>query len=234
MIKGIYFTGRSLDTQVRNIDVIANNIANINTTGFKRQVPFIELLNNSGTTDIKQVTDHAQGEIVQTSNPLDVAISGKGYFTLQTDEGPQLTRNGKFKLDNDGFLINEQGNKVLGKNGEINIADYVANDNQKLTISKNGVIRMGDIEIDTLLIQKKNPSDEMDRTSGLNFLSGNDTMPANDSEFEISQGYLEESNVNPVVEMESMIQKNKDYETAYKIMNFLDKSLQEANEVGKT
>jgi flagellar basal body rod protein FlgG len=234
MIKGIYFTGRSLDTQVRNIDVIANNIANLSTTGFKRQVPFIEVLTNSGTTDIKQVTDHTQGEMVQTSSPLDVAISGEGFFTLQTNQGIQLTRNGKFKLDNDGFLVNEQGNKVMGKNGEINIADNIVNENEKLTISKNGVIKMGDTEIDTLLIQQKNTADQMDRAAGLNFLSGEDVVPADESKFELAQGYLEESNVNPVIEMESMIQKNKDYETAYKIMNFLDKSLQNANEIGKT
>jgi len=234
MIKGIYYTGRSLENKIRNIDVIANNIANINTVGFKRQVPFIEVLNSSGTSTIKQTTDHTQGEIVQTSNPLDVAIKGDGYFTIQTNEGPQLTRSGKFSLDSDGFLINEQGNKVLGKNGEINISQNIINDNGKLSISKNGTISIGENEIDTLLIQKKNNAEENDRTSGLNFQPGNNSTLADESEYNVSQGYLEGSNVNPVIEMESMIQKNKDYETAYKIMNFLDKSLQNANEIGKT
>jgi flagellar basal body rod protein FlgG len=234
MIKGIYYTARSLDAKTKDIDVIANNIANINTVGFKRQVPFIEVLNSSGTSAIKQVTDHTQGEVVLTSNPLNVAISGDGYFTLQTEQGEQLTRNGKFKLDSDGYLVNDQGNKVLGKNGEINISQNIVNDNEKLTISKNGLISMGEHEIDTLLIQKKNNAEEMDRAPGLNFQPGDESTPADESEYTLSQGYLEESNVNPIVEMETMIQKNKDYESAYKIMNFLDKSLQNANEIGKT
>lgn len=234
MIKGIYFTSRSLDSKMKDIDVISNNIANINTVGYKRQVSFVEVLNSSGTPDIKQVTDHTQGEVVLTSNPLDVAISGDGYFTIQTNQGQQLTRNGKFKLDTDGFLINDQGFKVLGKNGEINISQYIINDNEKLAISKNGLIKMGENEIGTLLIQKKNNNEEMDRAPGLNFQPGNESTPADESEYNISQGYLEESNVNPIVEMETMIQKNKDYESAYKIMNFLDKSLQNANEIGKT
>jgi flagellar basal body rod protein FlgG len=234
MIKGIYFTGRSLETKMKDIEVIANNIANINTVGFKRQVPFIEVLNSTGTSEIKQVSDHTQGEIVATSNPLDVAISGDAYFTLQTDDGQQLTRDGKFKLDSDGYLVNDQGNKVLGKKGEINISQNIINDDEKLTISKNGIIKMGDNEIDSLLIQTKNKTDVMDRTSGLNFQPGEESTIADENDYTVSQGYLEQSNVNPVAEMESMIQKNKDYESAYKIMNFLDKSLQNANEIGKT
>jgi flagellar basal body rod protein FlgG len=234
MIKGIYYTARSLDNKIKDIDVIANNIANINTVGFKRQVPFLEVLNSTGKSEIKQVTDHTQGEISLTSNPLDVAISGDGYFTVQSDEGQQLTRNGKFKLNEDGFLINDQGNKVLGKNGEINLAQNIIDDNEKITISKSGIIKMGDREIDTLLIQNKNNAEEMDRSSGLKFQPGNEYSIAEENKYSISQGYLEESNVNPINEMESMIQKNKDYETAYKIMNYLDKSLQNANEIGKT
>jgi flagellar basal body rod protein FlgG len=234
MIKGIYFTGRSLDTKMKDIGVIANNIANINTVGFKRQVPFIEVLNSTGTSETKQITDHTQGEITATSNPLDVAISGDGYFTLQTNDGQQLTRNGKFKLDSDGYLVNDQGNKVIGKKGEINISQNIINNNEKFTISKNGIIKMGDNEIDTLLIQTKNKVDEMDRAPGLNFQPDNESTVADENDYSISQGYLEQSNVNPVAEMESMIQQNKDYESAYKIMNVLDKSLQNANEIGKT
>lgn len=233
MIKGIYYTGRSLETRVKNIDTIANNIANLNTVGFKRQVPFIEVLNSSGSVSIKQITDFTQGEIILTSNPLDAAISGDGYFTLQAENGIELTRNGKFKLNSEGFLVNEQGYKVLGQNGEINISDFQLNDQQKITISKEGILKIGENEIDTLQISKIAAGSNPTRTSGLNFLGDGDITKADKKDYEIAQGYLEESNVNPVIEMEAMIQKNTDYESAYKVMKFLDESLKNANEIGK-
>lgn len=232
MIKGIFLTGNSLESKFKSIDVVANNIANINTIGFKRQVPFSEILKENGGRQIKQVTDFSQGEVTRTANPLDLAISGDGFFTLKTDDGVQLTRNGKFKLDDDGFLINEQGYKVLGKKGEINIFEFQLDKDSQITVSQDGLIKVGETEIDSLLISKRDKDTTLDRAEGLNFYN-EENVDADPTSYKISQGYLEESNVNPIIEMEQMIQKNKEYETAYKVMGSLDQSLKNAIEIGK-
>ncbi len=234
MIKGIYTVARSLHSGMKNVNVLANNLANINSTGFKRVIPFSEYLDQSGKLQIKQFTDYKQGEIIQTANPLDVAISGKGFFVVKTENGQQLSRDGRLKISEEGFLVNQNGDKILGKNGEINISDFSFNDNQSLTISKNGEIKVGNNTVGELLIAKVDDPQALTRNGGLDFDPENQGFSAAEPEdYEIAQGYLEESNVNPILEMETMIQTNSNYESAHKVMNFLDQSLQEANEIGK-
>ncbi|MCK9210183.1 MAG: flagellar hook-basal body complex protein, partial [Ignavibacteriaceae bacterium] len=98
MIDGIYNVARSLNSKVKSIDVLANNLANINSTGFKKQIPFQEYLDKNGKIEVKQSTDYGQGEVILSANPLDLAISGEGYFLVKTENGTELTRNGKFHI----------------------------------------------------------------------------------------------------------------------------------------
>ncbi|SRR5690606_10673008 len=232
MIEGLYYGSRSLDTRSKNIESVAGNLANINTTGYKRQLPFSEVLLNTGEVLIKQYTDFSQGELVSTGNQLDAAISGEGYFVLRSDEGEEYTRSGKFKISSEGYIVNDQGFKVIGKSGEINIQDYLVQGKSQIQINSSGEIKIDDAVIDSLKIVKLNSVENMLRTSGLNFLC-DDVTELNENEFEIHQGYLEESNVNPVIEMESMIMMNNEFESAHKVMKYLDQSLGQANEIGK-
>ncbi len=235
MIKGIYTAGRSLDHRTKNIDIIANNLANINTTGYKREVPFSELVNNYGDAAIRKITSHQQGEVIQTSNPLDLAISGKGFFAVKNDEGSlELTRDGRFRIAEDGFLVDGTGKKVVGKNGEISLDETLRSKNSIILITKAGEIKIGDMIVDTLLVLNVDEAGQLVRSSGSNFLTeGVDYYPATEDNYAISQGYLEESNTNPIVEMEAMIQLNKEYEAAQKIIAALDQSLDNANDIAK-
>ncbi len=234
MIDGIYNVARSLNSKVKSIDVLANNLANINSTGFKKQIPFQEYLDGNGKIEVKQPTDYGQGEVILSANPLDLAISGEGYFLVKTENGTELTRNGKFHISDDGFLVNGKGDKILGKNGEISFGDFINADNPSIKISKDGDIKMGDTDIDSLVVVRlENPQDAI-RTSDSNFAVANDNYStASPQDFEVVQGYLEESNVNPILEMETMIQTNKDYESAYKMMHYLDQALDKSNQIGK-
>ncbi|MHB1687340.1 MAG: flagellar basal-body rod protein FlgF [Ignavibacteriaceae bacterium] len=233
MIKGIYTAARGLDARMKNLEVIANNLANLNTTGFKKEMPFSEIMNQYGETQIQQVTDFKQGELVQTNNPLDLAVSGKGFFVVQTNGGPQLTRNGSFKISDDGYLVDQQGDKVMGQRGLIKI-DMLSFEKQKnITISKDGEVKYGNNVADSLMIAKMDDQQDSTRTSGVNFSANGGYQLANQSDFEVKQGYLEESNVNPIKEMENMIQVNNEYQSASKMITFLDKSLDEANQIGK-
>lgn len=235
MIKQIFLAGRSLEARFKNLEVIANNLANINTTGYKKTIPFSEvIMKETDEIRARQIIDKQQGEAEQTNNPLDAAIFGEGFFTLQTERGIELTRNGKFNISNDGFLINEKGDKVLGKNGLINFNLFTLDKDQTVTISPEGRIKLGETEVDSLLISKLENYEKNSLTDGSYFISDSGYYnPADESEFRVAQGYLEMSNVNAVDEMTAMIQLNRDFESTYKIVNFLDESLEKANQVGK-
>lgn len=234
MVNGIYNVARSLNTKVKSIDVLANNLANINSTGFKKQVPFQEYLNKNGEIAVKQTTDYGQGEVILSANPLDLAISGDGYFLVKTENGTELTRNGKFHISDDGFMVNGNGDKVLGNNGEISFSDLMDADNPSISISKTGEIKIGETTVDSLVIAKLENPQEAIRTSSSNFADADDNYSiASPENYEIVQGYLEESNVNPILEMQSMIETNKDYESAYKIMRYLDQTMEKSNQIGR-
>lgn len=235
MIKGIYTAGRSLEHRIKNIDVIANNLANLGTTGYKREVPFTEILNSYGDVSIRKVTSQLQGDILQTSNPLDLAISGDGFFVVKGEDGQkELTRDGRFKLNDEGFLVNANGLKVIGQNGEISIEESLLAKDSVIAINKGGEIKIGEHTVDTLLVLKVDDDENLMRGGGSNFLMGEQNYhAAEEGSYLISQGFLEESNTNPILEMESMISINKEYETAQKVISALDTSLGHANEIGK-
>jgi flagellar basal body rod protein FlgG len=234
MIKGIYHAGRSLSNQTKNLERIANNLANINTIGFKREGLFIEFLKQEGGSEIRTPVDLRQGNFAQTGNPLNLAISGDGYFVLHFNGQYELTRNGNFAISENGFLVNQDGKKVMGKNGEISLLNYTISDEQVISINENGEIRIGDTIVDTILIANRDEKLNDFGILGLKYddLTDLDLSIGEDS-YQILQGYLEESNVNPIEEMELMIKVSKDYEASYKIVQSLDDTIQKANEIGK-
>lgn len=234
MVEGINSASRALCNGMSNISVVANNLANINTTGYKRDLPFAEMLGAEGQVYYEQYTDHQQGDVVYTNNPLDVALSGEGYFTIDTGTELQFTKNGKFKLSEDGYLVTQLGYKVLGEGGEISLSEFQLDKEQQIRITKEGEIFVGKTSIDTLQISKINNVNQLKKTEGSSFiLYGGDYETVEEGEFQIAQGYLESSNVNPVIEMEAMIQMSKDYESATKMVQALDRSLEQANQIGK-
>ncbi len=235
MVKGIYIAGRSLDQRIKNIDVIANNLANINTIGYKREIPFSEIINQYGNVEIRKLTSQQQGEILQTSNPLDLAISGDGFFAVKNPEGNiEFTRDGRFKINDEGFFVDGLGRKVMGKNGEISVEETLLSKEAVILVGKGGEIKVGEKVIDTILVLNVNNANGLIRTSGSNFSAeGQEYTPADEGSYSISQGYLEEANTNPIIEMEAMIQLNKEYEAAQKVIAALDSSLGQAIEIGK-
>lgn len=235
MIKGIYTVARSMDQRAKNIDVIANNIANINTTAYKREIPFSEYINEAGESQIRKLTSQQQGELVLTSNPLDMAISGNGFFVVKGDDGRlELTRNGRFQISDEGYLVDAEGKKVLGKNGGIYLEDILREKDSAIVVSSAGEIKIGEQYVDTFLIVKVDSPEQLERSGESNFFVNDENfVEASFDDFKISQGYLEESNTNPILEMEAMIQLNKAYERSQKIINALDQSLDYANQIGK-
>jgi flagellar basal-body rod protein FlgF len=252
MVKGLHTTALGMLPKTLKIDVIANNLANVNTTGFKKSNLFVRELikadlvgNQSNLSDpfnkIPQTADidFSQGKLEQTKNPLDLAINGEGFFAVETDNGVKYTRNGNFTLSADGAIVTTDGYKVLGEGGELYIPDPQKIQADQLTVAKNGEIYIGKKLIDKLQVVNF-PKDENGK-SKLQYAGNNLYSAPNDysnetsdvRNYEIQQGFLEGSNVNALEEMVNMMQLSSAIQIDQKVIRYQDNSLQQANEVGK-
>lgn len=204
----------------REMDVVANNIANINTSGYKSQtVLFEEYLMpvaeatafKTSDQTLRYVQDWAtyrdveQGRILPTGNPLDVAIEGEGYLVVQTPNGERYTRNGALKINSIGELVTNEGYKILGTGGQI----AIGNDDIDLTIASDGTISSTNGQIGKLRIVSFANEQALKR-EGSSLYSGDN--PTEITTPRIAQGLLEKSNVEPVHEIARMIEITRSYE----------------------
>lgn len=231
----------------RAMDVIANNLANVSTPGFKREAAKFEeyvammrpaegqkgMQSVSFVKDAGVIRDAGQGNVEQTGATYDLAINGKGYFAIQTPAGLRYTRDGHFSLDGNGNLVTSQGYQVQGDGGAITITpnDGDINIAPDGTISSvvNGVgnqlgkIKVVDFADDKLLVKQ-----------GGNLYSTNQgpTAPAN---VNIRQGALESSNVQPVIEISKMIEVMRAYEATANLSKSQEDMMRQAIErLGQT
>ena len=208
----------------RAMDVIANNIANVSTPGFKRDAAKFEeyvammrpaegqkgMQPVSFVKDAGVIRDTGQGNIEQTGATYDLAISGKGYFVVQTPAGPRYTRDGHFSLDGNGNLVTSQGYQVQGDGGTVTIAPTdgdinIAPDGMISSVvngvgNQLGKIKVVDFADDTLLTKQ-----------GSSLYSTGQT-PNTPATVNIRQGALEASNVQPVIEISKMLEVQRAYE----------------------
>jgi flagellar basal-body rod protein FlgF len=208
----------------REMDVVANNIANVDTTGYKADGSlFEEYLSSSARTDagarVSYVRDRGvwhdmnAGGMQRTGNPLDVAIDGDGFFTVQTSRGQRYTRNGSFKINPAGQLVTSEGDPVLGSGGPIT---FQPNDRQ-ISISPDGTIsaRQGNSTADSVrgtltVVNFANPQ-QLQKDGGSTFKPPAGVTPQAATGAKIVQGELEKSNVRGVVEMSRMIEITRSY-----------------------
>ncbi len=246
MIKGIYISGVGMMPNKIKIDVIVNNLANINTTGFKKDNIFIRILKNA-SLDINKngggelsglyVTEYTsfdQGNLRHTGNPLDLAINGNGFFVVKSPDGLRYTRNGNFMITSDGKIVNSNGCVLIGLGGEIKLPAISEVKNLDVTITRNGEIYVGDKFIDKIKIVWFDDSTKLKKDSATGFVVSDGANEIHLSEgYEIYQGFLEGSNVNAIKEMVRMIEASKIYESNYKSVQHQDETLTKANELGK-
>jgi len=252
MVKGLHTAALGMLPKTMKMDVIANNLANVNTTGYKKSDLFTRELikadllgkKNSHSDPITKIPekftiDFSQGRLEQTNNPLDLAINGEGYFAVETDNGVKYTRNGHFGISEEGALVTSDGYKVLGEGGEIYLTNPQKIQAEQLVITKDGEIMMGRKVIDKLQVVSF-PQDETGQNvlqyAGNNLYSAPNEYSAesvNLSNYDIQQGYLESSNVNALEEMVEMIHLNAAIQIDQKVIKSQDSSLQQANEIGR-
>ncbi len=211
--------------QMHRLDVAAQDLANVNTSGYKGQrLSFGELLANRLPPEDRpggfvavanQLTDFGPGEIQPTGNPFNLALQGDGFFAVQTNRGVRYTRNGTFSLKPDGTLSTMQGDAVLGEGGPIQITGV------KVQVAADGTITSDDGEIGKLKIVRMTDPRGVTKEGTDLFVTAADNLQE-DPDPRVLQGSLEQSNVSPIEGMVSLIALNRQFEASQRAMTLMD------------
>jgi flagellar basal-body rod protein FlgF len=243
MVNGLYTASRGMTNILAKQDINTQNLANTNTSGFK-------LARLANTTEVtigrnedglltqreyqsisESVTSFTQGPMVRTANNFDLALSGKGFFTIQGEDGPRYTRNGSFTVNSMGELVTLSGKKVLDDQG---VAVNMKGDDAQF-MEDGGIFVDGKRTAGLAIV-------DFDNTKLLRYgedgLFNNSDPVANPAhlpeEIGVRQGFLEGSNVDPISSMVNMMAEFRNYEADQKALKAIDETLAKAvNEVGK-
>lgn len=255
MMRSLYTAATGMDAQQTKMDTIANNLANANTTGFKKtRADFEDLLSETirspqeatpqggaapiplqvglGVRTGATTRSFSQGDFTQTDNPMDLAIEGQGFFHITRGNGDQAyTRAGNFSVDSEGRLVTQRGDLVEPRITVPSNATHVTvTPDGKITATIPGEVKpvdLGQLELATFV----NPA-------GLEAIGGNLytqttasgmptlTRPGENGTGNVTQGFLESSNVKAVEEMVSMISTQRSYELNSKVIQTADQMLQ--------
>ncbi len=179
----------------------------------------------------RNVTDYEQGGFKITHNDLDIALQGRGFLAVKTENGERYTRNGELKLTADGILVNSQGREIVGENGKIQLQGE-----NKIAINEFGEIVQNELVIDKLKIVNPSNIERMQKQGDnlYKFFGGEEMMKEPEFKGKVLQGVLETSNVETVTEMVKMIETQRSYQAGQRIIRAIDETLGKAvNEVGK-
>jgi flagellar basal body rod protein FlgG len=237
MDQGIYAASSGGLVENRRIEVVSNNIANVNTVGFKaqrivgKQQEFSDTLASiigaqarafedqervPGVTDIRTVTDFSPGPVSHTGNPLNVALSEPDtFFVVNTPEGEQYTRAGNFTLDAQGNIVTADGFAILGEGGPVTISQGAPN------ISSNGTVTSGGATIGRLRTVRFEDSEALERVGSARFKANGGVQPTVVEASMVPQS-VEMPNVNIVESIVEMISAQRSFEAYAKTVETID------------
>jgi flagellar basal-body rod protein FlgF len=206
MNSGYYAAFTGLVARMQALDLLANNLANVNTTGFRSQHEFYQAvtasLANQPLTPLNRaindfgvlggsIVDVRQGNLTSTGNNLDLGVSGPAFFAVQTGNGVRFTRNGSFHVNTQGQVVTEDESPVLGAQGPLQLPPG------KVTIAPDGTISVADAVAGQVRLVEFVPGTNLVPEGNSNFIAPDGAdKPATSSSVE--QGMLESSNLNPV------------------------------------
>lgn len=209
---------------MREMQVVANNMANISTTGFRREgvlfAEYVDALDGdqpslSMAYAHGRVVDFEQGPLANTGNSLDFAIQGEGYFMIAAPEGNQLTRAGSFMRSPEGELVTPEGFRVLDNGGS---AIFVPADQGPVSMGEDGTLSVNGAPLAQIGLYLPVDATNISLQAGTRFAVPDGTLPADAAR--VMQGFVEQSNVDPVSEISRMIEVQRAYEMG---QNFLDR-----------
>ncbi|MEX0944434.1 MAG: flagellar hook basal-body protein [Balneolaceae bacterium] len=249
MIDRFYAQMQAMQMLSKAQDVTADNLANINTPGFKGGTIFYRLLQDNvdentdatGTplTEAMQRINLEQGILEPTGNLFDFGISGEGFFVVEEEGQTFLTRDGRFRMDSDGYLVNSRGAKVQGNAGDIRIQSYFQANGQDghepvLEVAKDGTIRVNERAHDQIQIVNISDPEKLERRGHAYFSIDEEFIKSDGEKGVMMQGYYEKGNVDPMNEMVDMMKTMQMFESQQKAMQSSDETLSQAiNSLGR-
>lgn len=260
MLKGLYTAYTGMVNQQKRLDTMTNNLANVNTVGYKKEGATSQAFSDVLAYRIKDVTtpgyteklgtmnlgvkigenytDWSQGSFRQTENTYDLALSGNGFFNIEfTDKSgntsTMYTRDGGFTVNKDGYLVNDNGDYVLGVTNGGAQERIRLNPTAETTIDEFGNIYQDDTAVARIMITDFADYNYLAKY-GENYYQAIEGAELTDADTQVHSGYLEQSNVETVQEMVNMISIQRNYEANQKVITTYDKSLDiTVNQIGK-
>ncbi|ONI46957.1 flagellar basal body protein [Candidatus Epulonipiscioides saccharophilum] len=255
MVRGLYTAGTGMQVQTRRMDIISNDLANSNTTAYRKDYAIVESFDevlikrldgiNEGPWDYKDLgtvsngariaeiyTDFRPGNLRLTGISNNLAINGEGFFRVTTPDGERLTRDGSFVINGNGDLVTSEGYQVQGTDGPIQLGRNFFDQAREMKVLPDGKVVLGTIVLNTIDLVTVDDLQALGREADNLFdPTGQQLNPVNSM---IEQGYLESSNVNPVNAMVDMISVSRAYEANQKMVQIHDELIGKAvNDVGK-
>lgn len=243
MSGSIYKAGAGAILQQLRLDVYANNLANVNTIGFKADQPVFRLEEGQAPTDVdnnparlspyalplEYRTNFESGPVQNTGGQLDVAIMGRGFFEVRSPEGPQYTRSGQFTVNDRGELSTPQGWPVMGQGGVIAI------EGSQVEFTDDGQVSVDGDVVGVLRVVDFIDPDQLRKTGSTLFKTDNPSAGLIDAkDYTIAQGALETSNVDAIRTMTEIIESMRVFETYQKVIKAADDATgKTVNEVGR-
>jgi flagellar basal-body rod protein FlgF len=228
---GIYAACSGLRAQVDALDLLANNLANLNTAGFKEELAYFSPMNQAAEASANAgdigasinsliktqgAINTANGSLSQTNRDLDVAIEGNGFLVVETPRGIRYTRNGSLMRNAKGVLVASEGSPILGASGRpITLGPGAIN------INEEGAVTVDGKEIDRMKIVSFDDLTKISREGNSLLLLQNGRDQEKVSSAKIRCGYLEQSNVNAVSSVVRMVQIMRQFEAIQKTVNLV-------------
>jgi len=255
MLDGMKMATQGMMTLSAKQDIITNNLANVSTTGYRKESitisSFTDILNREiggmdgmhqssyeiatapgmevhGRLGTSSVTHSSQGSLKETGNPFDMALddNGRGFFAIQSQDGIRFTRAGSFRLATSGHLVTPDGSFVMGHRGPIKLTG------SNFQVSNDGIISCDGKPVDRLLVTVFDDTRQMKRTGDNQFAAQGGVSAT--TNFQLKQGYLEQANVNAINEMVDMMMVMRNYEANQKVLQAHDQRLQKTvNDLGR-
>lgn len=235
MIDRFHYSMRSLQQFTRAQEVSANNLANINTPGYKKDSLFYrqltrEMGGDGQTPEIFQGMTMQAGSFEQTGNDFDLAINGEGFFAVEYEDESLLSRNGQFTLDGDGYLRDQNGAYVQGASGRVHLPEFYQlaeqrNEQPRVDISTDGTIRLNDEVVDQVQLMEVDDHNQLQRRANAYLAPGEDQTVRRNTSSEIQQGFYEASNVDPLTEMTDMMTNMRIFESQQRALRTTDEML---------
>jgi flagellar basal-body rod protein FlgF len=212
----------SLSALTREYETITNNLANVSTVGFKRRcTSFSKSLdvlqgNDKSAETVNTEFDFSQGGLVYTGSQLDLGLSGKGFFVVETPEGPLYTRNGMFHVNGKGYLVDLDDRTIAGKDGSLifptdaSVAD--------MHVSEDGLVRVKNNTIGQMKLVDFGADETKLTPVGKNCFAAPESITPQPAKATVKQGYQESSNVAIVEEMVDLITVSRMYQANMKLL----------------